>query len=212
MVCCGDLAAGPLPDETVEALLSADLPLVLVRGNADRELVERLDEVHGRAMAGTPWDELLVTRAHRDLLAGLPLSVVLDVEGLGPVRFCHATPRDDTEVLLPTTPGSRVEAALDGVAEAVVVGGHVHLPFDRHTGRHRLVNTGSVGMPYGRTGASWALLGPDVALRHTVYDLPAAAREITERSTWSLAADFAEGNVLTCPSEEEALAAFGGSR
>jgi hypothetical protein len=36
----------------------------------------------------------------------------------------------------------------------------------------RVVNPGSVGMPYeGRSGAYWALLGPDVELRRTEYDV-----------------------------------------
>ena len=40
----------------------------------------------------------------------------------------------------------------------------------------RIVNAGSVGMPYeGRRGAFWALLGPTVELRHTAYDVEAAA-------------------------------------
>ena len=32
----------------------------------------------------------------------------------------------------------------------------------------RVVNAGSIGMPFGAAGAYWLLLGPDVQLRHTV--------------------------------------------
>ncbi|MGH7321842.1 MAG: hypothetical protein ACRELA_19755, partial [Candidatus Rokuibacteriota bacterium] len=41
----------------------------------------------------------------------------------------------------------------------------------------RSLNPGSIGMPYeGRPGAYWAMLGPDVDLRHTEYDLDEAVR------------------------------------
>jgi hypothetical protein len=49
--------------------------------------------------------------------------------------------------------------------------GHTHVQFDRRIGGIRLVNAGSVGMPYEREpGAYWALLGPDVGLRRTEYE------------------------------------------
>ena len=46
-----------------------------------------------------------------------------------------------------------------------------------------MANAGSVGMPYeGRPGAYWALLGPDVELRRTEYDIIAAAEAIRATS------------------------------
>jgi hypothetical protein len=65
-----------------------------------------------------------------------------------------------------------VRAALEGVSTPVVVGGHTHVQFDRVIGGRRLVNAGSVGLAYeGRPGAFWALLGPDVDLRRTDFDV-----------------------------------------
>jgi hypothetical protein len=61
------------------------------------------------------------------------------------------------------------------VAEAVVVCGHTHAQFDRRLGPWRVVNAGAVGLPYwGRAGAYWLLLGPDVEHRRTDYDLDRA--------------------------------------
>ena len=37
------------------------------------------------------------------LLSELPHPVVLDVDGFGPVVFCHGTPRDDEEMVLVDT-------------------------------------------------------------------------------------------------------------
>ncbi len=73
----------------------------------------------------------------------------------------------------------RLRELLAGVAEPVVVCGHTHVQFDRTLADIRIVNAGSVGMPYeGKPGAYWALLGPDVELRRTSYDLEHAAARV----------------------------------
>jgi diadenosine tetraphosphatase ApaH/serine/threonine PP2A family protein phosphatase len=103
-------------------------------------------------------------------------TVRLDVDGLGPVLFCHGSPRSDEEILTAITPPKRLDPILDGVQESVVVCGHTHVQFDRRLGDRRLVNAGSVGLPYeGEAGiACWALLGPDVELRRARYDIQLA--------------------------------------
>ena len=80
------------------------------------------------------------------------------------------------------------------------------MQFDRTLGKIRIVNAGSVGMPFGKPGAYWLLLGPDVQLRHTPYDLASAAERIRD-TAYPQAEEFAEG-VLQPPSEEAMLAAF----
>jgi hypothetical protein len=62
-------------------------------------------------------------------------------------------------------------------------------------------------MPYGHPGAGWALLGPDVALRRTMYDAAAAAR-IIEASGYADAHQWAADYVLNHYSDTEALEAF----
>ena len=65
---------------------------------------------------------------------------------------------------------------MENVSERVLVSAHTHIQFDRRVAGIRSINAGSVGLPYmGATGAYWALLGPDVDLRRTEYDLDAAA-------------------------------------
>jgi diadenosine tetraphosphatase ApaH/serine/threonine PP2A family protein phosphatase len=61
----------------------------------------------------------------------------------------------------------------------VIVCGHTHQQFDRSIDGWRVVNAGSVGVPYeGKPGAYWALLGSDVELRRTEYDLERALEEL----------------------------------
>src|SRR6202040_4083507 len=105
-----------------------------------------------------------------------------EIGELGPTLFCHASPRSDEEPITRLTPAQRLDEMLAGTAEEVIVCGHTHVQFGRtHKGR-RIINAGSVGMhSEGRPGAYWLLIGPDVELRRTTYDLADAARRI--RST-----------------------------
>jgi len=212
----GDMATGPMPAETLDRLAALGERAVWVRGNADRELVAACDGELDPALPDvaripTEYCASRLERRHRDLLAGLPLSLTLDVTGLGAVRFCHATTRSDTEIVLVDSPMDRYGAAFADSAEPTVVLGHTHMPFERLADRRRFVNPGSVGMPYGGTGAYWALLGPDVVLRHTGYDGQAAGELFRAAAPgYPDLAEFIAENILTVPSDALALAAFSG--
>ena len=69
------------------------------------------------------------------------------------------------------------------------------------------MNAGSVGMPFGKSGADWLLLGPAVQLQHTSYDFRRAAARIRD-TNYPQAHDFAERYVLHPPSEGEMLEVF----
>jgi predicted phosphodiesterase len=211
----GDLADGPMPAQTLDRLAELGDRAVWVRGHADRRLVDAFDGNFMIPGLDTDpsadwfeWCAARLNRYYRDLLAGLPPLVTLDVDGLGPVAFCHATARDDGEYILVDSPIAHYRGAFAGVAEPTVVVGHTHMPFDRLAAGRRVVNAGSVGLQYGHPGASWALLGPDVVLRRTRYDADAAAAAL-----WTAARDLpgAEGfigNVRACAGDAEALQAF----
>jgi putative phosphoesterase len=163
----GDTVAGPVPAETLERLRSLDADVRFIRGNADREVYEER-----QGLAPPEVMEFVRARLSReqiDFLRSLPLTL-----SIGRVLFCHATPRDDEEILTRISPDERWREALAGVDAAVVVCGHTHVQFDRQIGEVRLVNAGSVGMPYAdEPGAYWALLdGTDLELRHTRCQAP----------------------------------------
>lgn len=204
----GDAISGPFPTQTLALLESLGERVRFLRGNADRAAVEAFDGV-----ADPTRDEMdsfagsFLDRAARDRIAAWPPAVVVGVAGLGAVRICHATPRSDTEILTAASPDASARAALGGVAESVVVCGHTHMPYDRRLDPWRLVNAGSVGMPYGGTGAHWLWLGPEPRAMRTTYDLEAAARRIA-RSAWPGAKAFARHNVRTAPCAAEAIAFF----
>jgi hypothetical protein len=95
----------------------------------------------------------------------------LPVHGLGKALFCHATPRDDEEVVLVDSRLDRWREVLSGLDTDIrtVVCGHTHMPFVRLAHGRLVINPGSIGMPYGRAGAHWALLGP--GRRTTLHSL-----------------------------------------
>ena len=184
----GDVASGPLPRETLEQLMALGRRARFVRGNADREVVDAYD--HERVDPDAQEDPsrraaafaaACIPHAQRDFLAGFAQTVGLDVEGLGPTIFCHGSPRSDSEIITSVTSDERLREILSRVEQAVVVCGHTHRQFDRGVDCWRVVNAGSVGAPYeGRPGAYWALLGPEVELRRTRYDLEAAIAELRD--------------------------------
>src|SRR5438874_690160 len=74
------------------------------------------------------------------------------------------------------------KAVLAGVDERIVVSGHTHVQFDRMVAARRLINAGSVGMPYqGVAGqAFWSVFGPDVDHRSSAFDAGSFAAVLRE--------------------------------
>ena len=213
VVVTGDHAAGPQPVEVLDRLTALGEQVLLVRGNADRELVA----LAGGADVDVPdpvsrWAAAQLRPDQVELLAGLPHPVTLDVEGFGPTVFCHGTPRDDEEVVLVDTRLERWAEAFAGLApeERTVVCGHTHMPFVRLVDRRLVVNPGSVGMPYGRPGGAWALLRDgQVALRHTEVDVEAAVAAVVAGSGYPDRVAWADEYLRATASDADALRAFG---
>jgi putative phosphoesterase len=173
----GDIVAGPMPAETLERLHALGERAVWIRGNADRD--GAIESEVWRRRTDWVWDQ--IGAGNRLLLDGLPESVSLEIDGLGEALFCHGSPRSDEEAITALTAEERLRGILAGVETPVVVCGHTHHQFDRRVNGVRVVNAGSVGMPYeGRSGAYWTLLGPDVEPRCSEYDIDAAIAAIRE--------------------------------
>lgn len=214
IVITGDHAAGPQPTEVLDRLLALGDRALLVRGNADRELVALAKgepSTVGEAYQVDVWAAQQLSAEQVALLAGLPHPVVMPVAGFGPVLFCHGTPRDDEEVVLVDTRLRRwaeVFADLDPDVQTVVCG-HTHMPFVRMVDRRVVVNFGSVGMPYGRPGGSWALLRDGgVILRRTEIDVAEAITRIVNESEYPDRRAWAQEYLLAINSDADALTAF----
>ncbi|MFN7962571.1 MAG: metallophosphoesterase family protein [Thermoanaerobaculia bacterium] len=209
----GDVLPGPMPRETLAYLQDLELPVSFLRGNGDRAVLETLRGVASTALPEAVqglvrWTVGELGAEHEQLLASWPPRLELEVTGLGTVLFCHATPRSDTEIFTRLTPEERLRPIFAGVAAPLVICGHTHMAFDRQVGVTRVVNAGSVGMPFGHRGASWLLLGPEVEPRRTAYDGELAAERVRATS-YPQAAEFAATNILEPPSEEAMLERLG---
>jgi putative phosphoesterase len=208
----GDVLPGPMPVETLRRLLDLDMPVRFIHGNGDREVLERMrgaetDAVPAAFREVLRWTARQLAPEYEQLLGSWPPQFRLAIDRLGDVLFCHATPRNDTEIFTRLTPEERLLPMFVGANASTVICGHTHMQFDRSIGGVRVLNAGSVGMPFGEPGAYWLLLGPDVQFRYTPYDQVSAADRI-RGTAYPQAADFAERSVLHPPSEAETLALF----
>jgi putative phosphoesterase len=197
VVFCGDLTWGSLPQETLELVRRLGTPARFVRGNADRAVGIGL-EGRGAWMAAAHTPEDIA------VLRGFEQTVLVEIDGLGRSCFAHGSPRSDEECVTARTPDERVRAFADGIDARVFVTAHTHMQFDRRAAGVRLVNPGSVGLPYETApGAYWAMLGPDVELRRTGYDLEEAITLM--RSTDDPRVDVIVELMRTPPSQDDVI-------
>lgn len=204
----GDVVPGPMPRETIQCLLSLTVPTQFFYGNGEVAVLEhiagRKTAVPAHYLPIISWTAQQLQPGDQKLLAAWPKTVTVQIHGLGEVLFCHATPRNENEIFTRLTPETRLLPVFAEVNASVVVCGHTHMQFDRVVGGIRVLNAGSVGMPFGKTGADWLLLGPEVQFRHTDYDLTEAADRI-RATNYPRAQEFAERYILKPPSEKEML-------
>lgn len=208
----GDVVAGPMPRQTLNLLLEQTTPVQFIRGNADREIVEQMSGKHDSELPEAVgevvrWVAQQLEPEHARLMAAWPETLSLRIGGLGAVLFCHATPRNDTEIFTRITPKERLLPVFRDVQESLVVCGHTHMQFDRRVGGLRVVNAGSVGMPYGEGGAYWLMLGPGLEFKRTSFD-QAKAAERMRVTGYPNVESFVLENVLLTPTESEALSVF----
>src|SRR4051794_31067696 len=149
----GDVLPGPMPRETLARLFDLELPVRFIRGNGDRVVLEALA---GADLVSIPepyratmrWVAEQLDPRDVERIAAWPNTLRIEIGGLGEVLFCHATPRNDTEIFTRLTPEDRLLPIFDEPDVPVAICGHTHMQFDRMIGRTRVVNAGSVGMPY----------------------------------------------------------------
>ena len=211
----GDVVPGPLPRQTLERLIQLGDRARFIRGNGERDVLGAFDGLPFDPILGEQvrarisWSAGQLEQSGRDFLGQWPERLTLSVDGLGNVLFCHATPRNDMDIFTPNSPQERLKRFFSGVEAQVVVCGHTHIQFEMRAGSVRILNGGSVGMPYAdRPGAYWLLLDPQgVEFRRTEYDLEKAAQQVRE-SGYPQASEFADEDLLKVSSAEEAMEYF----
>lgn len=199
----GDVMPGPMAIEALALLEGLDTPTQFITGNGEADVLAART---GRMPERVPppvhdvvrWTGAQLSDERAASISAWPATITVDVPELGRILFCHATPTDDNEIFTELTPDAALIPRFESVDADVVVCGHTHMAFDRRVGDTRVVNAGSVGMPFGPPGADWLWIDGDLELRHTSYDLEAAADRI--RVTPYPASDgFASTYVLDPP-------------
>lgn len=208
----GDITPGPMPRQVLRRLRRLDIPVEFIHGNGETAVLQHVAGQKPAAMPERVWP--LIEWAARqfnteelELLRSWPRTYEIIIEPLGKVLFCHATPQSETQIFTRLTPDERLREILAGTAARMIVCGHTHMQFDRTLDQVRVVNAGSVGMPFGEPGAYWLVLGPDVQLRRTEYDFDKAAKLIAA-TDYPQAEQFATTNILDPPSPEQMLEVF----
>jgi predicted phosphodiesterase len=214
IVVTGDHVWGPQPTEVLDRLVALGDRAVLLRGNADREVLamSRGVDVGLQDDPVSVWGAQQLRPDHQGLLDAMPEHVTLDVAGFGPTLFCHATPRDDEEVALVDSRIQRWAEVLEPLPPEVstVVCGHTHMPFLRLAAGRTVINSGSVGLPYGRPGAHWALLSRGaVTFRRTLVEESALVAETARSSLLPGVDQWLEDYVRAPASDIDVLALFG---
>lgn len=216
----GDVIPGPMPRETLKCLLNLDIPVQFICGNGELAILAQMAAMDGAPVSywgttsGNPlpepyltiyrWSAQELKSEYQYVLARWQKTLQLEIDGLGQVLFCHSTPRSETDLFTRLTSEERLLPIFEKVNASVVVCGHTHMQFDRMVGKTRVVNAGSVGEPFGETGAYWLMLGPSVELRHTQYNLAQAAERI-RATNYPRAQEFAERDIQHPPPEREML-------
>jgi predicted phosphodiesterase len=171
----GDVVVGPASGDALHRVLDLDIPARFISGNCERVVLADLaggdiSEVPAAYQGDIHRAAAQMDERCLDAIRSWPATCHVTIDGVGEVFFCHATARNDREMFDAATPDADVMPMFDGVNAAVVVCGHTHIQFDRRAGARRIVNAGSVGMPFAPPpGAHWLLLGPGVELRQTTY-------------------------------------------
>ncbi len=199
----GDVMPGPMVRESLAALEAPQIPAQFITGNGEADVLAART---GRMPERVPppvhdvvrWTGAQLSDERAASISAWPATITVDVPDVGRILFCHATPTDDNEIFTEVTPDEALISRFGSVDADIVVCGHTHMAFDRSVGGKRVVNAGSVGMPFGPPGADWLLIDGDLELRHTTYDLQAGADRI--RATPYPASDgFASTYVLDPP-------------
>ena len=205
----GDVIAGPFPTETLTILTEIKTPTKFILGNAESEVIRYINgkPVNGlsnRANEEAKWVANQISSSHKTFIKNWSKTFQAVIKEVGTVLFCHATPGSDIEIFTRISSNQRILKLFDGVRASIIICGHTHMPFDLKFGKSRIINSGSVGMPFGTNQASWLLIDQQINFMTTSYDIQMAAQLIST-SNYPYKESFIRNNVLNVPEEQKAL-------
>lgn len=110
------------------------------------------------------WTRHHLSAANLTTIRGLPLTQHVPLEQAAPILLVHGSPYKVTVGFAPDLTDVQIRRLLVGATDPVVIGAHTHQPMDRWVDGQRVMNPGSVGMPYnGDARAQYLLLDAGAA-------------------------------------------------
>ena len=185
---------GPFSRQTAELVIEKRWPVI--RGNIEFFLVdyktprapnEWNDPIQ---FAPTAWLNRPIDRKLKTIIGAWPDILNLRFRDAPPILVCHGTPQSRWDSIYSTLTDEEIEKLLSNAEADFVICGHTHLPMDRQSGKWRIFNPGSVGVPLdGVHSASYIILEGNVqgwrpTLRRVPFDYEAVFDEF-ERSGYN---------------------------
>lgn len=208
----GDVVVGPMSKEVLDLLEKIAIPVYFIKGDCEEAVLAQmagddLKKLPAQALISIQWTEKQLLPKQKQWMKDWPEVLQLTIVGIGKVLLCHATPRSREEIFTSQTSVKKLQPIFEHLDIDLIVCGHTHMQFDRMVGKTRVINAGSVGMPFGEPGAYWLLLGPVVEFRKTNYYFTQAAERV-RKTNYPQAEHFATNNILHPPTERAMLELF----
>ncbi len=196
IVAAGDLCEGG-PDPLGALRLLTEHRIELIRGNTDRDLVDRV-----RTSKGATWVTEQLGDEGLEHLAALPFDIRIAPPGgrakVDDLLVVHANPFDEDQQLHPSAADDEIRDLLGDTRAAVIAFGHLHIAYQRVIDDIQLIDVSAVGNPKDEDLRSkWGLCVWDepagtwtTELRYVDYPLEEtlAQMEASGMPNWSRAA------------------------
>lgn len=192
IVCLGDVAVGPQPQETLARVRALGCPVVI--GNWDAWFLDRppppQDDVGRKLYEITAFWADAVTDDDRAYIRTFVPQLELPLDGGEPALCFHGSPNSYDDFIFATTPDEVVGRMFGDRRAPLMIGGHAHLQLLRRFEHILFVNPGSVGLPFSDWWPDRVRIAPraeygivsqedgrlGIELRRTDYDVQALLR------------------------------------
>ena len=207
----GDVLPGPFPRACLDAIKKFPYPTKYIKGNGEDGVI---DANENKIDPGLPesvqhslnWNAQKMENEQIQEISSWPKTFSLSHPILGQILFCHATPENNTEIFTKKTSADLLPNSLYSFKDTIIICGHTHMQFDIIRKGVRIINAGSIGMPFGKSGAFWLLIKENITVMDTPYDLEDASQKVIT-SGYPEAHQFSE-MIIRPPSESDMLERF----
>src|SRR5689334_15335793 len=125
-----------MPRESLRRLRTLELPVDFIIGNGELAVLAESEGtssgVPAQYLESIRWNATQLRESDRAYLASWARSQRMQINGLGNVLFCHATPNNPHDTFTRLTPDELVVSLIGKVDADLLVCGHTHMQFDRH--------------------------------------------------------------------------------